>query len=447
MITNDILLTPEMMKVWAMTVTPGSGHVFVTGKAGSGKTTFLKYLKDMSAKSVVITAPTGVAAVNAGGVTLHSLFMIPLGPLTPETPLKPNFNRNKKDTIRNMDILIIDEVSMVRPDVLDKVDQRLRELRKNSRPFGGVQVIMFGDPFQLPPVVPDSEWSILKNHYSNPYFFGANVWKESGFQVVELKKIFRQTDSRFIDILNNLRVYKLTSQDMQDLGGLIASSKINSVPKDILEKTIHLCTHKQEANYINEEFMKNLVSSTGVKTTVYEGKIQDKFPTNSCPVPESIPLCPGARVMSLINLPDEDCYNGSLGTVLNCDKESVTVKLDSGREIDFNKYTWINSEYVVDKVTKKVISTPVGSYTQIPLIPAWAITIHKSQGLTFDNIYLHIKNVFSPGQLYVAMSRCRNLEGILTDVSIGPSMIIPNTELLEFVDYLKEHGDYYTKRL
>ena len=431
MTINNFELTNDMQKVWDLTLTPGGGHVFVTGKAGSGKTTFLKYLKDNSPKNLIIAAPTGVAAVNAGGVTLHSLFQFPLSPIPPGTELDDDLSKQKRALLRKMEILVIDEISMVRPDIMDAVDWRLRSIRKSDRPFGGVQVIMFGDIYQLPPVIRESDWKLLGPYYKSPYFFSATVWTKTGFEVVELSKVFRQTNQDFIDVLNRLRTYQTTDDDFKMMS--VAAGRVFS--PEITMKLIHLCALKDEASKINSW----MLGTTGL--TTYTASSSGKFPESAKPCPDKIQLRPGARVMSLINNLPKGYYNGSLGTVVACQSDEVMVLFDNGVTEVISENKWDNNEYEVRN--KQVWSVCVGTYSQIPLIPAWAITIHKSQGLTFDYVNLHISNVFSPGQLYVALSRCRSFDGVTTNMPVSPKMIIPDDYLLEFSDYLKDNNNYY----
>ena len=320
---------------------------------------------------------------------------------------------------------------MVRPDIMDAIDWRLRSVRKSERPFGGVQVIMFGDMYQLPPVIKESDWKILGSYYDSPYFFSATVWKKTGFEVVELSKVFRQTNQDFIDVLNRLRTYQTTDSDFKKM----SEAAGRTLKPEATEKLIHLCALRNEATEINSWRL----GTTGL--TTYSSSSSGKFPESSKPCPNKIQLRAGARVMSLVNNLPKGYYNGSLGTVVSCQPKNVTVLFDNGITETISRYTWENNEYEIRG--KKVLSICVGTYSQIPLIPAWAITIHKSQGLTFDYVNLHISNIFSPGQLYVALSRCRSFDGVTTDAPVSPKMIIPDNHLLEFSDYLKDNNNYY----
>lgn len=399
------------------------GNIFITGRAGTGKTTFLKYLTKNSTKKLVVVAPTGVAAVNAGGVTIHSLFALPLGISFPDT-IERNPDSKKKKILRFLEVLIIDEISMVRPEVLDSIDWRLRKIRRNQKPFGGVKVIMFGDLFQLPPVIKDSEWQILREYYPGQFFFNAHVWRKTTFKIIELTQVFRQTNPEFIEILNDIREYNPKPEDLRKLRELSG--------KPWTDEYINLCALRSDADWINNDKL----GDKGIET--HTGECFGQFPESSSPAPYELSLRVGARVMCLINDYNGSYFNGSLGTVTGIDfPVLVKVKLDSGDEVYLYEHTWENKEYLVDKATGRITQNTIGSFTQFPLKLAWAITIHKSQGLTFDHVRLNVKNIFSSGQLYVALSRCTSLSGISTDSEISPSMIIPNSELVNFVNYIK----------
>lgn len=427
---EDIILTDEMKKVLAL-VNKGDVNVFVTGKAGSGKTTFLKYLIANVKKKCVVTAPTGVAAINAGGVTLHSLFGIPFGPITPYDKLDYKFSPWKKVMLQNIDVLIIDEISMVRPDVLDTVDRKLRMICKKDVPFGGKQVVMFGDLFQLPPVVKPEEQTLLSAYYDAFYFFNARVWKSTGFHVVELTKIFRQSDPTFINVLNSIRNYNVTSEELDALGEL----KNREAYDDFTSDYIHICTHRKDVEEINARQL----GEVGV--TTFNSTIKDKFPASSMPCDANLKLRVGARVMALTNDKQKGYYNGMLGIVVRIDYDSVLARMDNGVTVKFERHTWKNMQYVLDG--KEIKKTEIGSCTQFPLTLAWAITIHKAQGLTFDKVALHISKTFCPGQLYVALSRCRTLEGIVSDAYITKRMVIPEYALTDFERQYQQNGNRY----
>lgn len=427
-----MILTEEMQHVMDI-VKNTNDHVFVTGKAGAGKTTFLKHLIRDTKKKCIVAAPTGIAAINAGGVTLHSLFGIPFGPITPFDKLENKFTQYKVEMLLQLELLIIDEVSMVRPDVLDTIDRKLRWVREEDEPFGGVQIVMFGDLFQLPPVIKKEERAILQNYYRDYFFFNALVWQRTGFHVVELTKIFRQSDPNFIRVLNNIRNYQVTSEELD----LLSELKDKRLSDDFDGQHIHICTHRTTVDSINAEKLGQPTHSSHVI-------IEDKFPESSVPCDFHLNLRVGARVMTIVNNPQAGYYNGSLGTVVGITPKDVAVKLDNGITVKVEKHTWVNSQYVLED--NQIVKKDVGSCKQFPLTLAWAITIHKSQGLTFDKIILHVSRTFCPGQLYVALSRCRTLEGIVSDAFITKRMVIPEYALLDFERAYKSEDNWYGKR-
>lgn len=413
-----ITLTDEMEQAIKLIETTDSA-IYITGKAGTGKTTFLKYIVENIQKRFVITASTGIAAINAGGVTLHSLLNIPFGVLNPNETIKTGFNDEKKELLNAIDVLIIDEISMVRPDVIDYIDRKLQIYRESSLPFGGVQVIMFGDLYQLPPVVTNNEKDILLQLYRGVYFFYAHVFRNHGFQIVELNHIFRQSDTRFIEILNHIRSYQITKEDIEDLEELRDKKQSDRFDN----RYIHICSYKKDVKQINEELL-------GEPTHTFYAQIQNDFNLNSAPCDRKLMLRVGARVMMLINDRFHLYCNGSLGIVEDIDDKVVTVKLDNGCTIGVERCEWTAYEYRM--VDGKIKNVAKGSCKQFPITLAWAITIHKSQGLTFDNVVIHTQGVFCPGQIYVALSRCTSLEGIISDSFIDKRHILPDQELLSF---------------
>lgn len=413
-----ITLTDEMKQAIKLIETTDSA-IYITGKAGTGKTTFLKYIVENIQKRFVITASTGIAAINAGGVTLHSLLNIPFGVLSPNETIKTGFNDEKKELLNAIDVLIIDEISMVRPDVIDYIDRKLQIYRESSLPFGGVQVIMFGDLYQLPPVVTNNEKDILLQLYRGVYFFYAHVFRNHGFQIVELNHIFRQSDTRFIEILNHIRSYQITKEDIEDLEELRDKKQSDRFDN----RYIHICSYKKDVKRINEELL-------GEPTHTFYAQIQNDFNLNSAPCDRKLMLRVGARVMMLINDRFHLYCNGSLGIVEGIDEKVVTVKLDNGCTIGVERCEWTAYEYRM--VDGKIKNVAKGSCKQFPITLAWAITIHKSQGLTFDNVVIHTQGVFCPGQIYVALSRCTSLEGIISDSFIDKRHILPDQELLSF---------------
>lgn len=427
-------ITDEMKR--AIDLIEGTNEpLYITGKAGTGKTTLLKYIvSSVTRKRFIITAPTGVAAINAGGVTLHSFFRIPFGCLNDETELGGLPKRAIK-IINSLDAIIIDEVSMVRPDVLDFIDRKLRKYRVSDQPFGGIQLIMFGDLYQLPPVVKAEEERILQTYYSGTYFFNAHAFKNTGFHVVSLNHIFRQSDPKFVNILNNIRSYKLSMEDMEDLAEL----KRKGASADFESDAIHICTHKKDVQKINDTLL-------GTSTHTFKAVIKDKFNPSAAPCDTELKLRVGARVMMLVNNREAGYCNGTICTVEDFVKEDgvekIEVRLSDGRLIRVGTYEWEANEYKLEK--DKIETVKVGSCTQYPLTLAWAITIHKSQGLTFDKIIVHSKHTFCPGQIYVALSRCTSMEGVVLDTFITPKHIHPDEDLLKFEQALEQTGGEFT---
>ena len=393
-----MILTEEMQKIMNL-IQDDENNVFVTGKAGSGKTTFLKYLIEKSGKNCIVAAPTGIAAINAGGVTLHSLFGIPFGPITPYDRLENKFSEYKVELLLKMELLIIDEISMVRP------------------------------------VTKKQEREILSDFYDGFFFFNALVFKRTGFHIVELTKIFRQTEPEFINVLNNIRNYQVTSDELD----LLSELKDRKISSSYDNEYIHICTHKADVERINADKL----GEQEIRN--YDIVIKDKFPESSIPCDLHLKLRVGARVMSLVNDSLKGYYNGMLGIVTALEDNVITVRMDNGRTIKFERYTWSNTQYTLKD--NEIVKEEIGSCTQFPLTLAWAITIHKSQGLTFDKIIIHVSHTFCPGQLYVALSRCRTLEGIVSDAFITKQMIIPEYALIDFERAYKSEGNYYGKRL
>ncbi len=435
-----MIVTDEMQR--AIDIIQNTNEsLYITGKAGTGKTTFLKYMVENIYKRFIITAPTGVAAVNAGGITLHSFLNIPFGVLGPTSAADSKFFPAKKALANAIDVLVIDEISMVRADVMDFVDKKLRMYRSCAEPFGGVQLIMFGDLHQLPPVVTSAEKNSLAAFYPGPYFFNAAVFREKGFRIIELTHIFRQSDEQFINILNNIRDYKLPAEDCERLEEV----RNKSLSQNYDGKYIHICSHKNDVNQINQSLL-------GTPTHFFKVEFSGDFNPTSMPCDETLQLRIGARVMTLVNDKEHRYYNGSLGFVTSLSENKVGVALDNGCNVELEPYSWDQAEYKateqmgIDGVMEKKIERVVkGSCKQIPLTLAWAITIHKSQGLTFDNIIIHSQGMFCPGQLYVALSRCTSLEGIASDSFISRRMIFPDYELSAFEQAYKAHDNIFDR--
>lgn len=412
-------------------VTETNESVFLTGKAGTGKTTFLKYLAEHSSKNMVIAAPTGVAAINAGGVTLHSLFQLPFHPFLPtnknrqELLSKIRYQKQRIQLLRKIELLIIDEISMVRCDVLDAIDTILRSVRNNhSSPFGGVQVLFIGDLYQLPPVVSRNEWDeVLGNYYESPFFFASNVVKEQMPLLIELTTIYRQKEERFLSLLNKVRNNHLEKEDY-DLLNLRFMPDFQPAPE---EKYITLTSHNTQADSIN--LAKRNTLDTPAFT--YKAIIKDEFPENLYPAEADLILKEGMQVMFIKNdTVSKKYYNGKIGTVSSLSNNKITVDCD-GEEIEVFEETWENTRYTLNRSDEKLEQVVLGKFIQYPLQMAWAITIHKSQGLTFDKVMIDAASSFSSGQVYVALSRCTSLEGIVLLSKIPATAIHSNQKVVE----------------
>jgi len=417
-----------------------SRHIFLTGKAGTGKTTFLKYIKENTRKKSVVVAPTGVAAINAGGVTMHSFFQLPLGPFLPVTrkfvsdgvtdqyTLFKNIriSEEKREIFRDLDLLIIDEVSMVRCDMLDAADAILRYFRKAPQtPFGGVQVLYIGDLFQLPPVMPDNQWSLLREYYSSPFFFHSKAVEQAPPVYIELKKIYRQSQQSFIDILNRIRNNEVTAEDLKILN---ARGMASPQPG---KKYITLTTHNYKADRINEDELNKL----GGQCFEFKGEVQGDFPDKTLPTEAVLQLKEGAQVMFIRNDKSEQrrYYNGKIATVKRIDEVGIHVVLDGTEdELLLEKETWNNIRYSYNEEQEQIDEEKLGSFTQYPVRLAWAITIHKSQGLTFQHAIIDAGDSFAPGQVYVALSRCTSLDGLILHSRILPSSISTDPLVLDF---------------
>ena len=390
-----------------------SKHVFLTGKAGTGKTTFLKHIEKQTHKNCIIAAPTGVAAINAGGVTLHSLFQLPFEPFIPGMEYRSAKDRfkmsaSKLEMLRQLELLIIDEVSMLRSDLLDSIDSILKRIRRSDAPFGGIQMLYIGDLFQLPPVVKEDEWNLLKPYYRSPFFFHSKVVERNPPVYLELKKIYRQREQFFVDMLNRVRNDQLTDRDLQVLNQQYQPHF--KVPEG--EKYITLTTRNAKADHINGQELDRLKS----KAYQFTGRIKGEFPDYALPTEMILTLKEGAQIMFIKNDVGEQrrYYNGKLGTISHIDDEDIEVKLaDSEEVILLEKEVWSNIRYTLNKETKEIEEEELGSFEQYPIRLAWAITIHKSQGLTFERAVIDTGDAFAPGQAYVALSRCTSLESIV----------------------------------
>ncbi len=401
-------------------------NIFLTGKAGTGKTTFLHNIVSSLGKRVVVAAPTGVAAVNARGVTLHSLFQLPFGPNIPKSEMEAakdwayrKMGSRKLSLIRSIELLVIDEISMVRSDVLDAVDETLRRVRHSSQPFGGVQLLMIGDVQQLSPICRDDEWELLRNYYTSQYFFDSNALKSCSYVTIELREIFRQSDRSFTDLLNAVRENRITAEVAEALNSRYIP---NFTPRDD-EGYITLTTHNARANSINSAALNRLTTPSHH----FDAEIKGDYSEWAYPNDSRLELKVGAQVIFIKNDPSPEklFYNGMIGRVTHLDDAEVTVVPNSGAEpIKLEAATWENIEYKLSDTTGEIEESVKGTYTQIPLKCAWAITIHKSQGLSFDKAIIDAGGSFAYGQVYVALSRCRTFEGMVLLTPIGRSAII-----------------------
>ena len=409
-------------------------HLFLTGKAGTGKTTFLHNLKKNSPKRMIVTAPTGVAAINAGGVTLHSFFQLPFGPYLPgsehqQSHQQRRFRREKINIIKSLDLLVIDEISMVRADLLDAVDAVLRRYRHQQHPFGGVQLLMIGDLHQLPPVVKEDEWALLKTHYNSCYFFDSHALKQTQLINIELKTVYRQSDARFIELLNRVRDNRLDEESLN----LLNTRHIADFHPDNGDDYITLTTHNHSADRINDRQLQTL----NTKTFTFQACIEGDFPPYNFPTAETLTLKKGAQVMFVRNdsSADKRYFNGKIGKVTHIGEESIRVKCpDDDDSIVIEPLTWENIKYTLDAKTGEIAEEVIGKFTQFPLRPAWAITIHKSQGLTFERAVIDANAAFSHGQTYVALSRCKTFEGLVLSTPLSPRAIKTDPTVAQFVE-------------
>jgi len=400
--------------------------IFLTGKAGTGKTTLLKEIIASTHKNCVVVAPTGIAALNAGGVTIHSMFQLPLGGFIPENNVDPHFSDTVKfesrDTLRrhfkmsavkraviqNMELLIIDEVSMLRSDLMDAIDFMLQSVRKRKQAFGGVQVLFIGDLLQLPPVIRDEEWRTLRKYYTGKFFFHSNVVQQNPPLYVELSKIFRQSDETFINLLNNLRNNKITSDNVNFLNKFVQPNFDLKTNKGF----ITLTTHNKKADTINTKSLTDLEGNS----KRYKALIVDDFPEKIFPLEEYLELKIGAQIMFIKNdlSLEKKFFNGKMGFIKSITVDEIWVHFpDEKVTIEVEKYEWQNIRYYVNPMTKEIEEEVLGTFVQYPIKLAWAITVHKSQGLTFDRAALDVSQVFLPGQAYVALSRLRSLDGLI----------------------------------
>ncbi len=421
-------------------------NIFLTGKAGTGKTTFLKHIVENTHKKTVIAAPTGIAAINAGGVTIHSLFQLPFGSFVPlnqpasahNQNLKINdplsviknlqMNDNKRKLLRELELLIIDEVSMLRSDLLDAIDVVLKHIRRKSYlPFGGVQVLFIGDLLQLPPVIKNEEWGILKDFYKSPYFFDARVLQQSKPVYIELDKIYRQDDATFISLLNNLRNNTVTNEDITLLNKYYKPD-FKTTSK---ENFITLTTHNYKADNQNKAMLAELKG----KSYYFQAEIADEFGEYAYPVEKILELKLGAQIMFVKNDPTggQRFFNGKIGVVTKLSDEKIEIQFDdSPVALEVEKYKWENVKFVVNDVSNEIEEQITGTFKQYPIKLAWAITVHKSQGLTFDKAIIDIGDAFASGQVYVALSRLRSLKGLVLTSPVNYKSISEDKKVSEF---------------
>ncbi|MEO6305520.1 MAG: helix-turn-helix domain-containing protein [Bacteroidia bacterium] len=412
--------------------------IFLTGKAGTGKTTLLKHIRENTIKQMAVVAPTGVAAINAGGTTIHSFFQFAFAPFLPALNLEGQadfsktsiasfkYNSLRLSIFRKLELLVIDEISMVRADLLDQIDLVLRTTRKKTHlPFGGVQVMFIGDMHQLPPVVNHEEWKLLSHIYQSPYFFDSLVFKNDPAVYIELEKIYRQKDQDFIDILNKVRNNNLSMQGLENLNAHYKPE----LPNEFILDNITLTTHNQKADEINQR----LLNALNDKTYTFKSKTEGIFNEKNYPADEALNLKKGTRVMFLKNNTEKNYYNGKIGVVTYLSDSVIKIKCEEDHaEIEVNKEAWTNVSYKLNKETKVIEEEILGTFSQYPLRLAWAITIHKSQGLTFEKVIIDAAHSFSAGQVYVALSRCRSLQGLTLSSKINADTLFNDKNILNF---------------
>ncbi len=424
----------ELRTAWDFVEHTGRS-IFLTGKAGTGKTTFLKAVVEQSSKRSIVVAPTGVAAINAGGMTIHSFFQLPFSPFVPGAKIESRFDfgKEKRKIISSLDLLIIDEISMVRSDLLDAIDSVLRRFRDRYKPFGGVQLLMIGDLQQLTPVVTPDDERMLAPYYDTPYFFGSKALAKIEYVTIQLEKVYRQQDDTFLTLLNHIREGHPTADDLALLN---ARYQPAFVPQPN-EGYIRLTTHNQMANNYNESELKKLSG----RAYTYRAKIEGTFPDYSYPTAETLVLKEGAQVMFVKNDPSGEhrYYNGRIGHVTLAEDNRLEVYCPGDAEaIEVEPLEWENARYTLNDQTREIETEVLGKFSQLPLRLAWAITIHKSQGLTFERAIIDASLSFAPGQVYVALSRCKTLEGMALASRIPPQVIISDERVDSYISHQEE---------
>ena len=423
--------------------------LFLTGKAGTGKSTFLRYIAANTKKKHIVLAPTGIAAINAGGSTLHSFFKLPFHPLLPNDSMYSvrnirntlKYNSEKIKIIREVELIIIDEISMVRADIIDFIDKVLRVYCRNMRePFGGKQLLLVGDIYQLEPVVREDDRRLLAPFYRSSFFFDAKIFQQFSLVSIELKKVYRQSDPTFIGILDHIRTSQVHMQDLQLLNQRVGAQLDDSDSK----LAITLSTRRDTVDYINENQLKLLPG----EPTLFRGSIQGEFPESSLPTPIELYLKTGAQIIFIKNDIEHQWVNGTLGTIIGFDEEEnakIYVRTESGQDVMVEPAAWSNMRYHFNEVEKKIEEEEIGRYEQYPLRLAWAITVHKSQGLTFNQVKIDFTGgVFAGGQTYVALSRCTSLEGISLQEPIRQSEVFVRNEVKQFARHYNDQNTINT---
>ena len=433
----------ELRTAWDFVEHTGRS-IFLTGKAGTGKTTFLKTVVERSSKRSIVVAPTGVAAINAGGMTIHSFFQLPFSPYVPGAKIESRFDfgKEKRKLIASLDLLIIDEISMVRSDLLDAIDSVLRKFRDRYKPFGGVQLLMIGDLQQLTPVVTPEDERMLAPYYDTPYFFGSKALAQIDYVTIQLEKVYRQQEDTFLTLLNHIREGQLTADDLT-----LLNSRYRPVffPKPD-EGYIRLTTHNQIANNYNESELRKLPAHS----FTYQAKIEGTFPEYSYPTADTLTLKVGAQVMFVKNDPSGEhrYYNGRIGHVTYADDKRLTVFCQGDADaIEVEPLEWENSRYTLNAQTREIETEVLGKFSQLPLRLAWAITIHKSQGLTFERAVIDASLSFAPGQVYVALSRCKTLDGMVLASRIPLHAIISDERVDDYISHQEEAAQQSIEQL